>query len=191
MPSSIAQEACSRPIGSNISLEFTASGTNRFYLNTAKRASCNGTISKIDYCYYGPRKIMKNTDGYQATMALYRLSDGGISYDKVSDTVNISKLRIASSEETILVGFNCDSYLLSENVQVQEGDVIGACIYDPGFRSEPLVLVGESASNGYLMMYQDTSSAGCSSDALPDIVTDLILDNVPKVLHISAQISKN
>ena len=121
-------------------------------------------------------------------MALYRpLNGAGRSYVKASGTVTVSKQTTASSVERILLGFNCDSYVLNNSIQVQDGDVIGACIYDPGLHSDSLILVSESTNNGYMMM---SATAGCGSGTLPDVVNDPIVDSVLKVLHISAEISK-
>ena len=191
----LAQDICGAPIGSNISDSYLASEARRFYLNTAKPALCNGTASSLEYCYYGPTKFMGNTRTFLATVAIYRQSSERSSYERVSDTITISKQTPSNHvqpSETIRSGFNCDSYTLNADIRVQEGDVIGACLFDPGFRSQKLLLVSQNSSNGYLMLYQEISTAGCGVDVLPNLVSesDLVQDDVLKVLHVLAVISK-
>ena len=94
-------------------------------------------------------------------------------------------------DDAILSGFNCNSHNLTATIDVQARDVIGACIFDPKGKNRQLNLVAESpGGEGYSMMYKDEAAAGCDTDVLPETVTDLQTDQVLKVLHVYAQISK-
>lgn len=88
----------------------------------------------------------------------------------------------------MLLGFNCDTYSLSSEIQVLEDDVIGACIFDQVPHSMELPLVAESAMDGYSMLYLDERTAGCETNVLPDVVNNLRVDPLLKVLHVSARI---
>ena len=147
----------------------------------------------MGYCYYGPDEHHSGTDLYQATVAIYRPMNGR--YTRLSNTTTISKRTPSNSiqpvDDTLLLGFNCDSYNLSTGINVQVGDVIGTCIFDPGSRNRKLLLVAESASDGYSMLYLNERDAGCSVDVLPNVVTNLEMDRRRKVLHVYAYISKS
>lgn len=195
MSTPLAQDICGAPIGSNSSDSFLTSEARRFYLNMAKPALCNGSVSSLEYCYYGPSTFRRIRRSFIATVAIYRQSSERSSYERVSDTITISKQRPSIQvhpSEAIRLGFNCDSFMLNADIHVQEGDVIGACLFNPGFRSQELLLVSQNSSNGYLMLYQESSTARCGVDVLPNLVSesDLVQDDVLKVLHVSAVISK-
>ena len=180
-------------IGSNVStpqILDSVSTAERFYLNTARPAPCNGTITSLEYCYYGEMTNSRRT--YQSIVALYR-PVGGTSYQRISDTISISKqtpIREIPSADVLLPGFNCDSYELNSSIQVQMGDVIGACIYDT-LNTEQLDLVSLTG-DGLILPFKGDSDAGCEDDILPDTVDGLRDDDSRRIiLHVFAEISKS
>ena len=48
------------------------SSQDRFYLNTARPAPCNGTITHFGYCYYGRQDDIDERETYQALVSVYR-----------------------------------------------------------------------------------------------------------------------
>ena len=118
---------------------------------------------------------------------------GGTNYQRISDIISISKqtpIDEVPPADALLPGFNCDSYELNGSIQVQMGDVIGACIYDTS-RTERLDLVSLTG-DGYFMLSQDDNRAGCEDDTLPNTVGlgELRLDGIRRILHISGEICK-
>lgn len=195
---SVAQdsEVCASTIGTNTTLPHSVSETKRFYLNVNKPASCNGTLSSIHYCYYGPPRADRKTDSYQASVAIYRPLDEGSTFRKISNTVTISKMTPTDAtlpSEEISFGFSCSVHSLNSVVKVEQGDIIGACIFDPrGKDIKQLDLVAESTSDdGYTMMYQSDKAADCDTNTLPEVVSGLSIDQILKILHVYAEISKS
>ncbi len=87
--------------------------------------------------------------------------------------------------------FACVSYSPSAVVDIQVGDVIGACIYDPpdvnGRRVVQLDVVGRNAGPDQYAM--STGNSGCGNSIVPSTVTSLNrIDS--SVVHIYAEISK-
>ena len=151
-----------------------------FYLNTARPALCNGTIAQLYYCYHGFNSTRSTL--YTATVALYR-PESDRNYTRISDTVNITI-------SPLLTGFNCESYHLDTEIEVQENDVIGACLYDADDNSSrALRLVSRFTENGYSMMTASVTAVGCSTGVLPDVVGNLEPGSSKRILHIYAEIT--
>ena len=179
-------------IGTNNQTEFTAERDLRFYLNTASPAPCNGTITSWRYCYYGPGNVFFAS--YRVTFAVYRRmsSDSGEFYQRVSDV--FTAVRYGYFSPYISRGFNCHNIfdLGDEDVEVQAGDIVGACIFDPEnaliFINSQLDVIGDA--NGYsLHVMNDVSD--CDFGEIPSTVEDSALREVSsRILHIHAEISK-
>ena len=217
----VAQQICTSPsVGSNVQVNLSNSENvgyhAQYYLNTARPASCNGTISSVDYCYYGPNQYSSNsgTGYWVAVVALYRLQSNG-SYSRVSNrSMLLLKRDDPRSSDRILLNFNCDTYVPRSTMRVQEGDVFGALLFTdqiqqfiPSWtpvRAHGLDLVGDS-SDGYLMMNRTLNQdeirnldeeivrSIISNDdgiSLPSILDGLTLDTETRILHVYANISK-
>ena len=217
----MAQQVCTSPsIGSNVRINLSNSESvgyhAQYYLNTARPASCNGTISSVDYCYYGPSQYSNDnrTGHWIAVVALYHLQPNG-SYSRVSNrSILLAKQDDPRSSDRILLNFNCDTYVPRSTMRVQEGDVFGVLLITdqiqqliPSWapvRAHGLDLVGDS-SDGYLMMnktlnqdeeirdLRDQIVRSIFSDDgfnLPSILDGLTLDTEMRVLHVYANISK-
>ena len=59
-------------IGTNVLIPMQVSSQDRFYLNTARPAPCNGTITHFGYCYYGRQGDINERETYQALVSVYR-----------------------------------------------------------------------------------------------------------------------
>lgn len=178
-------------IGSNESSPLSPFDFDAFYLNTARPAQINGTINSLSYCYYGRRD--SSADFYQSLVALYR-SAGRSGYQRISETVVITKRNPTlqtSPDEVLLRGFNCDYYELSENVQVMEGDLIGACIFDTA-RIGKLDLLSVT-SDGYSLLADGGNTIDCDRGTLPMTIMGDILEGTRRrgILHVSAEICKS
>ena len=165
----------------------------------------------MDYCYYGPSQYINDSRiGYWiAVVAPYRLQPNG-SYSRVSNrSMLLLKQDDPRSSDPILLNFNCDIYVPTSTMRVQEGDVFGALLitdqiqqFIPSLvpvRAHGLDLIGDS-SDGYLMMNRtlnqdevgNLGNAIVSNDEinLPSILDGLTLDTEMRVLHVYANISK-
>jgi hypothetical protein len=175
-------------IGSNDSTPAIAFNFEGFYLNTLRPAPSNGTITTIEYCYYGRRD--NSVRIYQSLVAVYRRATRG-TVNRVSDTIQITK-RLPSDNvppaDVLLLGFNCDYLELNQNISVIAGDLIGACIYDDS-DTETLNLVSETESGEFLPV-DSANNADCNSGTLPRrIDEDTLEDTMRRVrLHLFAEI---
>lgn len=168
-------------------------GNDGFYLNKAKPAPANGTIKGLQYCYYGRRDSSVNR--YQSLVALYRPGERS-TYDRVSETLIISKrtptrLNNVQPDELLQIGFQCDDYELETGLQVQTGDVIGACIYDnSNIGNLDLLSRASSANGGYTLFVDGTNHADCDSGMLPVRLynDDFEATLNQGILHVSAEI---
>ena len=87
----------------------------------------------------------------------------------------------------------CFNFQPSQAIEVQAGDVIGACIYTPTdelggvTHREQLDVVGQNAGADRFLMV--TSNSGCGDSSVPSPVSSLTRIN-SLVLQIYADISK-
>ena len=166
-------------IGNNVEQSFDRETDRNFFLNTQDPAQCNGTINEFQYCYY---RHFFSAASYAFTFAVYRESNPG-SYSAVSEAFTAE--RDPNSAE-----FACLNFSVSDQIQIQVGDMIGACIYDPpdsgSSRRRETYVVGEDASNDRYLMR--TSNSGCDDFTVPNTVSSLSRRD-GRVLHISANIT--
>lgn len=178
-------------IGSNDSTPLSPFDVDGFYINTARPAPSNGTITTLNYCYYGRRDNSK--DLYQSLIALYRPAIRS-SYERVSDTIIVSKLPPTSTvpqTDVLMRGFNCDYYELQGSLQVLEGDVLGACIFDTS-RIGQLDLISFTRE-GYTFLRDGANNVDCDRGVLPlEIGGDTLERTIRRgILHVSAGICKS
>ena len=175
-------------IGSD-SGEFDIDTAHGFYLNTQDPSPCNGTVSGFQYCYYRSSSLAAR---YEFTFAVFRETSPE-SYSAVSEAYTTG--RTLTNHNLGLSGaFACAGFEVMNQIQIQAGDVVGACIYNPpdtgglrGVRVELNVVGRNAGSNRYLMM---TGNTGCNDFTVPSPVSGLTrIDS--HVLHISASISKD
>ena len=169
-------------IGSNVEQSFVRDSNRRFYLNTQDPAQCNGTVNGFQYCYYSHSS---SVDSYAFTFAVYRETSPE-SYSAVSEAFT------AERDPNPAVTFACLTFSMSNQIQIQSGDMIGACIYDPpdqgsDIRLETYVVGDEASNDRYLMR---TSNSGCGDFTVPNTVSSLSRRG-RRVLHISANITGN
>ena len=134
---------------------------------------------------------------YQSLVALYRPGERS-TYDRVSDTLIILKrtptrLNNIQPDELLQIGFQCDMYELETSLQVQMGDVIGACIYDnSNIGNLDLISRTSSANGGYTLFADGANHADCDSGMLPSrLYNDDFEGRLDQgILHVSAEICK-
>ena len=172
-------------IGTNNETNFGASRAKRLYLNTAAPAPCSGTITEGRICYYKPSNLNTGKT-YSAIVAVYRLTnlrDSSVQYNRISDVFNIN---LTGAEISATSGNFICTTLDHPDFDVEAGDVVGACIFDPSGGTKQLDLVGNT--NDYSLM--EMSSSGCSPTDIPSPVLSSQLSVISgKILHIYANIT--
>ena len=172
---------CSNPIiGTNDETPYNRNTTQRLYLNLNSSAECIGTISSYRYCYYQPSGTGSR---YSTVVAVYRLMNNV--YQPLGGTEFTIDVRSPTSGTLV-----CDNTAdLVIPVQLQLGDVVGACTIEPSGQTSQLDLVGHSANGSTLY---SASSDGCIRNAPPPAVSvqDLSSPHTSTILHLSAIISK-
>ena len=169
-------------IGTNNERGFTAERDQRFYLNAANPAPCNGTVNRWRYCIYNPGDI-RNWRYYKTTFAVYRAV--GTDYQRVS---NVTTVSWHGRDINRSQSFNC--YNVSVNsFPVQAGDFVAACIYDPSdWSSRQLDLIGRNVTGS--LKRTDEGFTSCSENSLPSVVLDNQLETrSSRILHLYATIT--
>lgn len=175
---------CQYIVGTNNERAFTVERDERFYLNTAHPAPCDGTINSWRYCFYNPGGI-RDDRIYSTTFAIYRAVDTG--YQRVSNVTTVSW----SGREIKNLGsqsFNC--YNVSVNsFTIEAGDFVAACVYDPAGGARQLDVIGKNVA-GYLMRTAENDVSDCSENSLPSNVLSSRLSNRnSRILHLYATIT--
>ena len=164
----------------------TTDDPDELYLNTDRPATGNGTISLLEYCYYGNLDTLQET--YRSLIAVYRPVNES-RYERVSETISVTRrsypFPLSPQADNILPGFNCDSQILIPSIRVETGDIVGICIYNSGGTSELDMITFRSG--GYRMLFD--GGIRCDTGEMPLVLDDgLRLDLFPGVLHVSAEI---
>ena len=174
-------------------LGFFGDDPDGLYLNTDRPATSNGIVTAVRYCYYGRVDLFQQT--HISLIALYRPVNES-HYERISDTISITRrsypllppIEFLQPADAFLPKFSCNSYRLTSSVQVLEGDIIGACIYNSGNTSQ-LDMITTKLHAGYQMMFEGADDAKCDTGVLPRVVGDrLQQDPSARILQVSAEI---
>lgn len=122
------------------------------------------------------------------------LGEGGQpSYQRVTSAFNIRRFTALSPIRPVSSGFNCH-YESEREIDIQEGDIVGACVYDPddGFFIDysQLDIIG-NASEFSLLEMRNVDDCGSSVLVMPSSIAETDLSMVTSsILHLSAEISE-
>lgn len=163
--------------------EYIERRAQHFYLNIQDPTQCDGTINQIDYCYYLTDQFSVR---HRFTFAVYRESyPGNESYTAVSSAFTTGTNMGNHGRNS----FSCRTYSLEQTVQIQTGDIIGVCIYDPPDHqlSVQLDVVGDNAGSDRYVLEGDNT--GCGNSAAPMTVSSLVRQE-SRVIHVYASVGK-
>lgn len=156
--------------GTDQSTSLARSRQERVFLNFEAPSQCRGNVTSWRYCHYDSRRNNHNADDeYRAKLIVYRRN---------SSTSDIYQ-PVTGSTTTILIDyeaastFSCRTENLDEPFEIQENDVVGACIWDDGI-SESLLLVGTTTNaslNQNLYQFDKQGYQNCETDQLESIDT--------------------
>ena len=170
------------PIGTNNQTGSTAVRDHRLYLNTASPAPCSGTIKRWRFCFHRP-VTQVGSDRYRVTWAVYRRVGSGNSthYEIVR-----SSQRTTTRNDPSSGNFWCRN----ENppdFNIEAGDIVGACIYEPRERNrEQMDIVSEA--DGYSLMEMMVTNQ-CGKNLIPSTILSSQLSRVnSRILHLYAMI---
>lgn len=157
---------------------------NNFFLNVQDPAVCSGEIISFRYCYYHPEPFID--EEYSSVFAVYRPRDisSSLSYDVVSQTIKVTR-----NQTNDQVGkFTCSNVALTVPVNVQAGDVLGACVVSESSSNTfaQLNIVGYNETSDRYLMTADSSD--CGNSTVPLTINTLSRTD-SLVLHIYADIS--
>ena len=149
------------------------------YLNLDSPAECTGTVSSLKYCHYP----VQTTDRHRTHVGIYRRMG--------TDYVPVPGSEVTLEVNEIQVGFSCNTVSLPGSIQVEPGDVVGACVAEPqqGPNNLFLMIVGENATG--LSVHGMTLSSPCNLNELQNPVSMGSLMPVnSSILHLFAIISE-
>ena len=174
-----AQSTCGW-IGTNSTTPTTASIQQLFVLNMLEPATCDGTISNYQYCYYPlMNEISSNKEiSLSFEFAVYRSIND--SYRKMSDSIFVAQTEVTVKQI-------CVTGYFSDPISVDKGDVLGACVNISADNASTQVspIGNNSNSNMYLL------TAGidlCSGSIPPSIPRQSLTETRGLVLHLSATV---
>ena len=127
-------------------MERSQSSAKALFLDLQNLAQCSGTVTAWNYCFY--RIESASDQNYIVDFVVYRRRQESSVYDLVQSsyrTVGMTGNQLAALDGH----FNCFTIPLSESemFQIQEDDVLGACLNDAGNNHKPLDVLAEGVSN--------------------------------------------
>ena len=196
----LSQDTCGY-IGNTNETEVTPSRARMLYLDTENPATCSGEVTSFRVCYYAPENLANLTSFryYWALYAVYRkmnISDRSNidieGYVKVSEQVSAIRLLHELSVD-VVANFTCynDTLNKDSNVTIQEGDILGACVFQPADSTLRWQLDVAGEVSGHSLMQID--AIGCSEISIPSMIPEVneLTMIASRKLHIHASIGKS
>lgn len=190
-----AQDFCGH-IGDINETKYMANKKEMFYLDQNNPACCTGNIMSWRVCYYRPES--ESNKQYTVKYAVYRRNE--TDYIQVSNLIFNTTLSLSGDDERKkrhdrephYETLNCHNELLDTPFTVQEGDVIGACVFNPMGKIRQLNIVSKITGHSHgLQLYVANSCRMGKNLNFPAIITANELSAVSSMrLHLSANISK-
>ena len=149
----------------------TRSREERIFLNFEAPSQCRGNVTSWRYCFYDSENDDADDDdaSYGAKLIVYRRSSA-TSNDYVPVSGSITTIQLTSG---ISSNFRCRSATVAQRFEIQENDVIAACIWDQG-DVHPLYLVGDTNNRNAaqeLYQYDRRSYDDCTSSQINTVDT--------------------
>ena len=183
-------------LGSNVTTQFTRPSRNKLFMNFGAPAQCNGTVTSWHYCSYNQyledNEDCEGTESYTSIFLVYRQT-GPSTYQRVAGSSKSVTISLNCPSDG---GFRCDrSQTLSpsEQFDIQENDIVAACLRNFGFIANPIQLVGEQSSgpSSQVYWYDGNNYETCSDSQLETIDIQnsaFTLDSGVYRLHLHAEI---
>ena len=188
--------------GTDQSTALSRSSNSYIYMNFDSPSQCRGNVTGWNFCFYrNQNNGGDDDDGEDGFSNSQNFAALFIVYRRQSPTSDIYSAVGSAREKTFQwrvvedSSFQCMQENLSPNeyVEVQENDIVGACIKNTQ-SVEPLLLVGtdgNAATNTYRLFR--FGSSDCSTSMYSNVDTDnfLFSRRMTSTLHLHASISKD
>ena len=156
------------------------------FMNFEAPSQCSGTVTSWRYCHYGST----DNDEYIAKLGIYRRNSNTMSYELVGSLTTVLLNRAAAENSA------CREAPVDREFQIQENDVIGACLggRTSGQRNQgPLLLISDNAPTDerlYTVSSNGANFDGCRDNQLQtiDMSNTFTRENQWR-LHLSANTS--
>lgn len=168
--------------GTDQSTGLSRSTEERVFLNFEAPSQCQGTVASWSFCHYrseendnsessNSNSNSNNINGsplYGAEFLVFRRS---------TTTSNIYELVAESKTSNLLPSssvsdFSCLTVEASQSFEIQENDVVGACVWNQGTDVRPLYVVGDTNDNSANQrLYHYGGSNDCTNSQLQNIST--------------------
>jgi hypothetical protein len=180
------QDGTESIIGSDDQSEYEAERVGgRLYLNTDNPAQCSGFITQLEYCYYPPESDDNNVFN-RVYFAIYRQLRNFL---YVRQTAPIPVL-LGGFIGGLDKNFSCTTLNVILQVNIQEGDIIGACL--PG--GNPLNVVSDISDEEHFNANLSYVESDCSSSFAVPLFINEHFTNVgvqeSRILHLTLYASK-
>ena len=182
--------------GTDQSSRLSKSSEERIFMNFEAPSQCTGNVTSWRFCYY--RNInddfdeISNSRDFEAVFLIYRReSMTSDNYVTVVGSVREKALQWSVVQSS---RFTCMDEVLSpeEYFEIQQNDIVGACIKDVG-SDYPLLLVGTSSGSNFQTYqldrrgYQDCTSVRTN---IVDTSHSSFRQRSTSTLHLFANIGK-
>ena len=168
---SVDAQSGSCPLFGTDQSSLSRSTEERIFLNFEAPSQCRSNVTAWQFCYYDsrPGDDDDEDDQYGAKFMVYRRSDPtSDSYVPVPGSI-MSQL-LGSVEFST---FSCMTVNAASRFEIQENDVVGACVWDDG-NVNPLYLIGDTNDNDAnqkLYQYDRSGYEDCTSAQIGNVDT--------------------
>ena len=167
-------------------MEHTLSTAKGLFLDLQNPAQCSGIVTAWNYCFY---RVDSASDlNYIVDFVVYRRRPDSSNYNLVESSKRT--FGMTGNQLAALDGhFNCYTIQLPESAmfEIQEDDVLGACLNDAGNNHKPLDVLAESISNTLYV------TDGCE-ESLASIASRIrrnrLITRTSYALHLFVDVSK-
>ena len=173
-------------VGNTDRSEHSQSDAKALFLDLQNPAQCSGTVTAWNYCFYRIESALNQT--YIVDFVVYRRVGSGNIYRLVENSntiVDLSGGQLAALNSD----FNCTRTPLpeSEMFEIQESDVLGACLNEVGSNHKVLDILAESVTNTLYAI------VGCTESGvnIPSMIMSNQLAPSPSfALHLFVDVSE-
>ena len=155
------------------------------FLNFESPAQCNGMARAWHYCYYG--RAITDPFVFAADFVVYRKTNLNSNvYERVA-----LKSVVKSPDELQSTGFHCETVTLeqSEYFEVQEDDIIGACLIEEGTQTR--IGIVSHLVNGHGEVYQPNQNTElCDPSLFETVDFGTMFEQRRHVVHLYINIGK-
>ena len=166
-------------------MRHSLSSAKGLFLDLQNPAQCSGIVTAWNYCFY---RIESTSDNYIVDFVVYRRMGSSDDYQLVQSsyrTVDMTGNQLAALDGH----FNCFTIQLpeSEMFEIQEDDVLGACLNDKGDDHKALDILAKSVTS---TLYVTDGCTESRASIASTIRSDRLTLSQSFALHLFVDVSK-